>query len=72
MNGSESQLNHSFTSDGDNCYGLEMSLVASNSIGDSVPSIFHTGHPIGMFIEFMMMLNNECSIYVHDYAHIVN
>ena len=42
-----SNLTYSFNTNGHNCYGLNIALSASNSIGQSDSSTVHTGHPIG-------------------------
>ena len=38
---------HSFPSDGDSCYELDITLSANNRIGESELTVEHTGHPIG-------------------------
>ena len=37
-------------SEGDDCYEIDVTVVATNSIGTSLPAIVNTGHPIGISI----------------------
>ena len=47
MNDTISQQRLSFISKGDNCYEMDISLVASNEVGDSIATTARVGHPIG-------------------------
>ena len=38
---------HQSISQGDHCYELDFTVAAVNRLGSSLPTIIHTGHPIG-------------------------
>ena len=61
LNSLYSPQKFSFTSDGDYCYNLEVSLVASNIVGDSMPRTFHTGHPIGKLMPSLFTIKWLCT-----------
>ena len=41
---------HQFTSQGDSCYEIEISVVANNTVGDSKPAVLSVGHPISTLL----------------------
>lgn len=41
-------LSHHGTSNGPSCYMLNLSVTASNSVGEGEPTVIQSGHPIGM------------------------
>ena len=47
INSSGTHFSHSFSSNGNSCYEMDIILSATNKIGESELTIEHTGHPIG-------------------------
>ena len=57
IHGNESNhTTHVFTSYGDRCYGINISVIATNTIGDSEPATLSVGHPISMFFTDLIIL----------------
>ena len=53
---------HQSLSQGDHCYELDFTVVASNRVGRSPPATIHTGHPIGieLFHVLVIYYNTRC------------
>ena len=53
---------HQSLSQGDHCYELDFTVVASNRVGRSPPATVHTGHPIGikLYHKLVIYYNTRC------------